>query len=87
MDTLTGNELEGNAVSSFNHEMLKGGSPRLTPHTARVRVPSGNPSLGNEKGSIIGGTGRIKEIKKIHESKKEKKRRKIEYDSSSVVYR
>jgi len=55
--------------------MASGGSPRLTPHTVRVRMPSESPSW-KEKGSIIGGTGRIRRRIKTWEQKKENRLKK-----------
>lgn len=45
----------GNGSPSLSHVNFKGGSPRDTPHTVRVRIPSARPSW-KTKGSIIGGT-------------------------------
>lgn len=47
----------GNGSPSLSQRSESGASPRETPHTVRVRIPSARPSW-KEKGSIIGGTGK-----------------------------
>lgn len=49
----------GNDSPSFCQRNSNGASPRDTPQTVRVRIPSASPSW-KEKGSIAGGT-RIQE--------------------------
>lgn len=46
----------GNDSPSLSQRNANGASPRETPQTVRVRIPSASPSW-KEKGSIIGGTG------------------------------
>lgn len=54
MVTLAPNR-SGNVSPSLSHHNLSGASPRDTPQTVRVRIPSAKPSW-KAKGSIMGGT-------------------------------
>lgn len=59
MVTLAPNS-SGNGSPSLSQISLSGASPRETPQTVRVRIPSARPSW-NANGSMIGGTASRKE--------------------------
>lgn len=59
MVTLAPNS-SGNGSPSLSQISLRGASPRETPQTVRVRIPSARPSW-NANGSMIGGTASRKE--------------------------
>lgn len=67
----------GNGSPSFSHLNIRGESPRETPQTVRVRIPSARPSW-KENGSIMGGTGPVNKESERREKKRKKKNRKSE---------
>jgi hypothetical protein len=83
---LTAND-RGNGSPSLSQRNESGGSPRDTPQTVRVRIPSAKPSW-KEKGSIIGGTVRsvVAQYQKKMKFSKKKQIKKLTQNTMKIVY-